>query len=139
MNPPIQNVVFVQIADAQHHFRTIKPCALFGESNVLFLTPSSLPHLLQVVKQRTARQKRHSHKQFVFRLEGERQPAQERGIHLLQNLPLALRVLDLVPRHDLRLLEDLQSVHAFVVLVAHQKDLAEGAAADHAKQLEVVH
>lgn len=72
MNPPIQNVVFVQIADAQHHFRTIKPCALFGESNVLFLTPSSLPHLLQVVKQRTARQERHSHKQLVFRLECKR-------------------------------------------------------------------
>lgn len=139
MNPPIQNVVFVQIADAQHHFRTIKPCALFGESNVLFLTPSSLPHLLQVVKQRTTRQERHSHKQLVFRLECKRQPAQERGIHLLQNLPLALRVLDLVARHDLRLLEDLQRVHAFVVLVAHQKDLAERAAADHAEQLEVVH
>ena len=92
-----------------------------------------------MVKQRTTRQERHSHKQLVFRLKGERQPAQERGIHLLQNLPLALRVLDLVPRHDLRLLEDLQSVHAFVVLVAHQKNLAEGAAADHAEQLEVVH
>ena len=39
-------------------------------------------------------------------------------------------MLDLVARHDLRLLEDLQSVHAFVVLVAHQKDLAERAAAE---------
>ena len=130
--------MFVQIPDAQHHFRTIKPCAIFGEPVRLFLTSSIQPHELEVAEQRTARQKWHAEIEFVFRLECELQVAQEGVVCLLQNGAFTLRVFDLVARDDLRLLEDLESVDAAVAFVADEENLAERAATDHAKELEIV-
>ena len=128
----------MQVSDTQHHFRTIKPCALFGKPVRLRVTHPTQSHLLEVVEQRTARQKWHPEIQFVFGLEGELQTAQERIVRLLKNRALAFGVFDLVARDDLRLLEDFEGVDAAVALVADEEYLTEGAATDHAKELEVV-
>ena len=80
----------------------------------------------------------HADVELALRLERELQTAQKRVVDLLQDLPLAARVLHLLPRQHARLHQDLQRVHLVVALAPHQQHLPERPLPDHLQQLEVV-
>ena len=91
-----------------------------------------------MVKQGPSGEKGHSQVELVICLKGKLKATEEGRVHLFQNLPLALRVLDLVFRDHVGLQEDLQRIHLLVALSTHKQHLPEGPATDHAQQLEVV-
>ena len=95
-------------------------------------------YLLEMEEERTASDKLHSQVQLVVGLERKLQTTQEGEIDLFEDLPFVDSVFDLVPRHHRRLLQDLQRVHASVVLVPYEKHLSERSSSDDTQQLEVL-
>lgn len=91
-----------------------------------------------MVEQRAAGEELHPDVQLSLGLERELQPAEERVVDLLQDLPLAARVLHLLPRQHARLHQDLQRVDLVVPLAPHQQNLPERPLPDDLQQLEVV-
>lgn len=85
---PVEDIVLVEMADAHNHLRDVEPCAVLAETVTL----------LQVVEERSPREKLHSEIQLPLGLERELQAAEKRMTDFLQNLPLATRVFHLLLR-----------------------------------------
>ena len=85
---PVEDIVLVEMSDAHNHLRDVEPRAVLAETVAL----------LQVVEERSPREKLHPEIQLPLGLERELQAAEKRMTDFLQNLPLATRVFHLLLR-----------------------------------------
>ena len=91
----------------QNYLCGVEPYPLLGE----------LEFASQVIEELATIEEVHDHVEFVLRLEGVVHLHEERRLHMLQHVALRLRVVDLIPLQQVRLLEHLHRKVLMVRLV----------------------
>lgn len=118
----------MQVLQRQRDFRRVEASTLLGE----------LLRLAQVVEELAAGTVVENEVELVAGLEGVFHAHDERVVDLAQNVPLRLRVLDLVLLLDHRLVQHFHRVDFVLTHLLHLEHLPETALPDHFQNLKVV-
>mmetsp|Transcript_21201 Transcript_21201/g.46764 ORF Transcript_21201/g.46764 Transcript_21201/m.46764 type:complete len:209 (-) Transcript_21201:162-788(-) len=124
----IDDVHGVKVRNAEQDLRAVETTPRLRETTCA----------AQVVEELSARAKLKHEVELRWRLKGIVQVDDEGMCHSLQDVPLGLRVLNLVPLQDVVFPEHLHGIDGLVLVVPDEHDLAIGTFANDLEQLEIV-
>lgn len=143
----VDNLLRMEIFEGKNHFGCIKLGHRVGESlNIARVSHFSVHlntkkdkylRLAQQAKQFTTLDEIHDHVEIARILPSPPQSNQERVSGATQHASLVVGMFDLLHLHDLRLLEDLQSVEPMVMVRLHQVNPPETTGTQRALQTKV--